>query len=127
MRAVLWTGSRGWRDVQTIIEAVTSIRRPFLSIVGDADGWDTLVWEVLADFSLPRWRFDARWKSYGRAAGHIRNKLMADTLQRVSPDGFVVAGWDGKSRGTKGMIDLAEKQKIPVWRVTYMPTLNKEN
>lgn len=125
VRTVLWTGSRGWSDVDTIIECVTSLQRPFRSIVGDARGWDALVWEVLAEFSLPRWRFDAQWRQYGKRAGHVRNALMADVLRRVDPEGFVVAGWDGQSTGTKGMIDLAERRGISVWKVMYIPSLNE--
>lgn len=125
MRVVLWTGSRGWRDVDTVIDCVTSIKQPFMSIMGDAEGWDALVWEVLAEFQLPRLCFDAKWKLYGQSAGPVRNLLMLNWLQRLSPDGFVFAGWDGHSPGTKNCMKIAKELGIPIWRATYIPSLNK--
>lgn len=125
MRTVVWTGSRGWQDEDTVIDAVTSIRKPFRSICGGADGFDTVVWDVLTGFGLPRLLFKAKWKLHGRAAGHVRNDVMLDWLQALDPDGFVLAGWDGSSKGTKGCMDKAAKRGIPVWRLMYVPSLNK--
>lgn len=125
MRTVVWTGSRGWQDVQTLEHVIVGLRRPFRSIVGDADGLDLIVWELLASFSLPRWRFKAQWKSLGKSAGHARNRRMLDQLQKIDPGGFVLAGWDGESRGTKGCMDEARRRGIDVWPITYIPNLNE--
>lgn len=122
MRCVLWTGSRGWQDINEIVGVAVSLPKPFRSIVGDADGFDALVWQVLTRMQLPRWRYDAKWKQYGRAAGHKRNTLMLDVLQRIDPEGFVIAGWDGSSRGTKNCIDQAEGRGLSVWKVAYLPS-----
>ena len=46
-------------------------------------------------------RFPADWKRFGRAAGPKRNLQMANYADTL------IAFWDGKSRGTKNMIDLA--------------------
>jgi hypothetical protein len=46
-------------------------------------------------------KFPADWNKYGKAAGPKRNEQMAkyaDTL---------IAFWDGKSRGTKHMVEVA--------------------
>lgn len=48
--------------------------------------------------------FPADWEKYGKAAGPIRNKQMSEY---VSSDGYLIAFWDGKSRGTKNMIEEA--------------------
>ncbi len=117
MRFVVWTGSRGWTDVGLIIDGIVSLRKPFFSIVGDADGFDTLVWECLAEYRFPRVRFKALWERYGRAAGPNRNGVMLDYLQAHDPRGFVIAGWDGTSRGTKNCINQAEHRGIDVWRL----------
>lgn len=50
--------------------------------------------------------FPADWNKYGKTAGPIRNKQMAEY---VSSDGYLVAFWDGKSRGTKNMIEEAHR------------------
>ena len=46
---------------------------------------------------------------YGRAAGPIRNTAMLD----MKPD-ELIAFWDGRSRGTKNMIDQATARGVPV-------------
>jgi hypothetical protein len=124
MRTVVWTGSRGWQDTETILDAIVSIKRPFRSIVGDARGWDALVWETLAEFKMPRLQFKAKWNLYRNGAGPKRNALMLDWLQRIDRDGFVVAGWDGESSGTHDCMMEAELRGIPIWRVKYTPALN---
>ena len=43
----------------------------------------------------------ANWTEHGKAAGPIRNKLMAQNAD------VLVAFWDGKSRGTRSMINEA--------------------
>lgn len=50
--------------------------------------------------------FPADWDKHGKAAGPIRNKQMSEY---VSSDGYLVAFWDGKSRGTKNMIEEAHR------------------
>lgn len=124
---MLWTGSRGWQDADTVIDAVTSLRRPFRSIVGDAKGFDEIVWTVLSTFYLPRWRFNACWNELGLRAGPIRNALMLNCLGRLDSSGFVIAGWDGESRGTKDCMDKAAKRGVTVWRLTYAPQLNRRS
>ena len=45
----------------------------------------------------------ADWKAYGRSAGPKRNKQMAEVSD------YVICFWDGKSRGTRSMIESAKK------------------
>lgn len=58
------------------------------------------------------------WDRNPRSAGHIRNRQMVDTLDLMSGD-FVIAVWDGKSKGTRGAIDCALKKGIKVKFVHY--------
>ena len=46
----------------------------------------------------------AEWDKYGRAAGVHRNREMVDEADQV------IAFWDGKSRGTKSLIEYAKKR-----------------
>jgi len=64
-------------------------------------------------WDLPIKTFPADWKTHGRAAGPIRNSQMADYADTL------IAFWDGKSRGTKSMIDLAEEHKLTVHVIRY--------
>ena len=47
--------------------------------------------------------FKAQCNKYGKSAGPIRNELMVQNCD------FVIAFWDGKSKGTRNLIQLAQK------------------
>lgn len=53
-------------------------------------------------------QFPAQWDKYGRRAGYLRNELMADEATHL------IAIWDGVSKGTKHMIDIARKRGLEV-------------
>jgi hypothetical protein len=57
--------------------------------------------------------YPAKWELYGKSAGPIRNRKMADQA-----DGLI-AVWDGKSRGTANMIREAQKRglRVHIWRL----------
>jgi hypothetical protein len=57
----------------------------------------------------------ADWDKFGKSAGYIRNKEMAQNA-----DGLM-AFWDGKSRGTQHMINLAKEHGLKVIVVKYSP------
>lgn len=54
-------------------------------------------------------RFPADWKTFGKRAGPVRNKEMSENA-----DGLI-AVWDGNSRGTANMIELAQKRGLRVF------------
>lgn len=53
-------------------------------------------------------KFPAEWDLHGEAAGPIRNRQMAQYADEL------LALWDGKSRGTKNMIDEMLKAGKPI-------------
>jgi hypothetical protein len=55
----------------------------------------------------------ANWDEFGKSAGYIRNKEMAQSADAL------MAFWDGKSRGTKHMIDLAKQHGLKVIVINY--------
>ena len=57
--------------------------------------------------------FPADWKTHGRKAGPIRNKQMADYGE------MLIAFWDGKSSGTKNMIENSKKLGLIVHIINY--------
>ena len=59
--------------------------------------------------------FPAQWNKYGRSAGPIRNEIM------VAKCDYVIAFWDGTSKGTKNLIDNAVKYNKPL-RVKLIDT-----
>jgi hypothetical protein len=83
---------------------------------GCARGVDQLG-EVFAELnSLKCHKFPADWDTHGKAGGHIRNRYMGDFAKEG--EGRLLAIWDGKSRGTKGMIEYAQQIGLQgfVWR-----------
>lgn len=52
--------------------------------------------------------FPANWQKYGKRAGYIRNTAMANYA-----DALIVV-WNGKSKGTKMMIDIARKKGLTI-------------
>ena len=58
-------------------------------------------------------RFPAQWEVYGRSAGYKRNAQMADIATHC------VVFWDGQSRGSKHMIDLATTKGLELRVVRY--------
>ena len=52
--------------------------------------------------------FPAKWAEYGKAAGAIRNLEMAKYADAL------IAFWDGRSKGTKDMIDKATRKGLKV-------------
>ena len=57
--------------------------------------------------------FPANWKSYHRIAGFLRNEDMLSVATHL------VVFWDGKSNGTRHMIEIAKKRGIPIWGLIY--------
>lgn len=78
-------------------------------VSGMANGVDTLAVEFAERNNLTLHKFPAKWKEYGKRAGYMRNVEMAEFA-----DGLI-AIWDGKSRGTKHMIDIATEKDLFVY------------
>jgi hypothetical protein len=73
---------------------------------GGAKGADGLGEKFARENKLNLERFPADWKTYGRAAGPVRNKQM---LEEGRAD-YLFAFWNGKSAGTKNMIDHGKRK-----------------
>lgn len=110
MRTII-AGSRGLgkKSVDAAMDACPWT--PTLILSGTARGVD-LAGELWAhEHKLPVERYPADW-STGRGAGYQRNVLMAEHADAL------VAIWDGKSSGTKHMIDIARRKGLHllVWQ-----------
>lgn len=77
-------------------------------ISGGASGVDTAAMIYAKDMGIPFVLFSADWSQFGKAAGHIRNREMADYADEL----LII--WDGKSRGSANMKKTMEKLKKPV-------------
>ena len=123
---VIIAGSRGFGDYELLkksaIEIITKkTMLPDLTriISGGARGADTLGERFANEMGLEISRFIRDWDSLGKRAGYVRNAEMAKFAVEDNNDGMLIAFWDGKSRGTKHMIDLANKYGLEVHVVNY--------
>ena len=88
-------------------------------VSGTARGADQLGEKYAGESIWSVKRFPANWDLYGKRAGYIRNEQMAKYAMSDNSYGLLIAFWDGKSRGTKHMIDLAKKHGLEVHVVNY--------
>lgn len=89
--------------------AETTYKDHAISIVsGMARGADALAVHFAREYNVMLYAFPADWDTHDKAAGFIRNGEMAQFS-----DGLL-AFWDGKSRGTRHMINLMKRIGKPV-------------
>lgn len=95
-------------------------------VAGGAKGADTLAEKYAEERHYGTSIFPAWWKENGKKAGFLRNIQMAEYLA-TSDDMqvFVIAFWDGVSKGTKHMIDTAKKHNLPLYIYKYKRGLNE--
>jgi hypothetical protein len=72
-------------------------------ISGRCSGVDTAAERYAEEKGFKTLLFPAEWDKYGKAAGPIRNKKMVEAAD------IVIAFWDGRSRGTRSLIEFARK------------------
>lgn len=76
--------------------------KPVCIISGGARGADSLGECYAAERKIPRRVIPAEWSLLGKAAGMVRNRKMLEIADAV------VVFWDGQSKGSKNMIEIAE-------------------
>ncbi len=82
-------------------------------VSGTARGADTLGEQFAIEYSIPIKKFPANWDLYGKSAGYRRNVEMADYADAL------IAFWDGKSKGTGHMINIAKDKNLRVIVVNF--------
>lgn len=82
-------------------------------VSGCANGADRLGERYALEKGYSITKFPANWNAFGKSAGYIRNEEMAKYAD------ILIAFWDGDSKGTKHMINLAEKYKLKVNIIKY--------
>ena len=112
-----------WKSVEKIQRDIVAEKFEDISrvciISGTARGADKLGELYAERTGLSTYRFSADWDGLGKRAGYVRNAEMAKFAVKDGNYGVLVAFWDGKSKGTKHMIDLANKYGLEVYVVNY--------
>ena len=86
-------------------------------ITGGASGADRLAVQLAKEENIRIEIIKADWRTHGKAAGPIRNRVMAEA---AAPDGRLLAYWDGKSPGTADMIKQARRVGLKVQTIELM-------
>lgn len=103
-------GSRQFNNYDTLLKVMEKVPwTPTLVLSGAARGADKLGEDWATATSTRLRRFPAEWKKYGQDAGFKRNLQMAEEAEAL------IAFWDGKSQGTKHMIDTARKRGLIIY------------
>lgn len=121
MYKLIIAGSRSWCMYQYVVDAAKAFNQHFkpckaVQIVsGGAKGADQLGEKLAREYGLDLFIIPAEWTKYGKSAGYRRNLEMAKYA-----DGCIVL-WDGESKGSKHMIDLAKEYNLELMIVTLKP------
>lgn len=113
---VIIAGGRDFNDYELLKDKCDKILNSQIEITivsGGANGADYLGEKYAKEREYELIIFPADWNKYGKSAGPIRNTQMAENSDAL------IAFWDGKSRGTKHMIDVATKLGLKVRIVNY--------
>jgi hypothetical protein len=110
---VIVAGGRGFDSYLTMAAVLSHLfskaitRGDDITIIsGTARGADQKGELYAARNQLKCDKYPADWDNHGRSAGYKRNTVMADNATHL------VAFWDGVSRGTKHMIDIARAKGL---------------
>lgn len=118
---VIVAGSRGFfeydlmsRELDKLFNESKEFAGSDVKIIsGMADGADSLAIRYADERKLTKILFPANWKRFSRVAGFLRNEDMLSVATHL------VVFWDGKSSGTRHMIEIAKAKGIPVWGLKH--------
>ena len=117
MFKVIIAGGRDFNDYDLLKvkmnRILSNITDEIVVISGTARGADSLGEKYATEMGYKLEQYPANWNKYGKRAGYLRNKQMADVAHAC------VCFWDSKSKGTKHMIDLANEKKLKLRVVKY--------
>lgn len=109
VKRIVVAGCRDFENYDIAREVILQCIKQFATddelvfVSGGCKGADTLGERFALEFGYKIECYSAEWEKYGRSAGPMRNKKMAEISD------FVICFWDGKSRGTKSMIEYSKK------------------
>lgn len=116
---IIIAGGRDFMDYNLLKEKVNKILQEkkvthkIVIISGCARGADTLGLRYASENAFDVEEYPADWNKYGKKAGYVRNVEMAENADAL------IAFWDGKSKGTKHMIDIATERNLPIRVIRY--------
>lgn len=116
MFKVIVAGSRTFNDYTYLKKSLDKllVNKTSITIIsGTARGADQLGERYAQENGYNLLKFPADWDKYGKSAGYKRNEEMAKVADAC------VVFWDGQSRGSKHMIDIAQKYNLKIRILRY--------
>jgi hypothetical protein len=115
---VIVAGSRYFNNEALLFKYLDAFKKKFLDrtlviLSGGAKGADSLGEKWARENEISCKVFPADWDKHGKAAGPIRNKQMAEYADAL------ILFWDGKSRGSKHMLDTAKELGLKTKVIMY--------
>ena len=116
---IIIAGGRDFNDYNLLKEKVDNLisekrkTHQIYIVSGKARGADSLGEKYANENGLNIMEFPADWDKHGRSAGYKRNVEMAENADAL------IAFWDGESRGTKHMIDIAKEKNLLTRIIRY--------
>lgn len=108
---VIIAGSRGFEDFETLVRVCDESLKRYSNITvicGGATGADQLGEKYARCRGFHLVKFLPDWEQFGKKAGFFRN------LQMAEASNMLIAFWDGQTKGTKMMIQLAKQKQLIV-------------
>ena len=116
MLKVIVAGGRDFQDYNLLSEKLDKLFSKTADVVivsGMAKGVDSLAVKYAEQNKIRVSEFPANWSKFGNASGFRRNVDMARFADAC------VCFWDGKSVGTKHMIDTAKRMNLKLRVIQY--------
>jgi hypothetical protein len=120
MRLII-AGGRNFDDYflleQEVLLFLKDLEQPLFGVTivsGGAKGADQLGEQFAKDNNLVVIQYLANWNLYGKSSGYKRNVRMAENADAC------ICFWDGESKGTQHMINIAREHHLSLKIVTYM-------
>lgn len=116
---IIIAGGRDFNDYNLLKEKVDNLisekrkTHQIYIVSGKARGADSLGEKYANENGLNIMEFSGDWDKHGKSAGYKRNIEMAENADAL------IAFWDGESRGTKHMIDIAKEKNLPTRIIKY--------
>ena len=114
MRTII-AASRNCVDENVLLKALDTIKW-VPTVVLSVNDW---VWHKFSEnwanqYNIPIEKYIVNWNNHGKLGSNIRNVEMAKNAEAL------IALWDGESKGTKHMIETAQKHKLKVFVLIFI-------
>ena len=116
MNKIIIAGTRTFKDYQLLKNVVNHSKFKNIDVIlsGGARGADSLGERYALENNVRLDVHHALWEKYGKSAGYRRNEEMTQNATGA------IIFWDGRSKGTEHMINLARTYNLDGFYYNYV-------